>query len=86
MDALIFGEGAFMSFLHKQLLSIVHDKMEQVAYSAGIGEEVGSDGFNVAVVGLAELAHGCKVLVASPSCRQDRQWQRNRNAGHCVRW
>ncbi len=74
-----------MSFLQRQLFSIGHNKMEDVAYSAGIGKEVGSNGLNVAVVGLAELAHGCKVLVASPSCRQDRQWQRNCNVGHCVR-
>jgi hypothetical protein len=49
------------------------NRSQSKTYSAGIGEEVWANGLNFAIVGVAQLADGLEVLLASPALRQDRQ-------------
>lgn len=47
-----------------------------------MGKEVVADRLDIAVVGLAELADGLEVLFGSPTLREDRKRQRNRDRSH----
>jgi hypothetical protein len=66
-----------------QRLSVLLKEQPSVeTYSAGIGQEVGTNRLDIAVIGGGELADGLEVLLGGPALRQNRQWERNLNVSH----